>query len=117
MKNEELDRIIEESFRAKPDFILSPDFARKVTAAVENREQWKSDLIDYLYIVGLILALTIFISVFYYFINQEVVLHIFNFISRNIYPVLLIGFILNFILFTDRVLLRLLFNKWSKSWK
>lgn len=115
MRNEELDRIIEKSFRAKPDFILSADFAQKVTAAVEHREQWKSDLIDYLNIVGLILVLAILVSGFYYFINREIVLHIFDFISRHVTQVLLIGFILNFILFTDRVLLRLLFSRWSKT--
>ena len=115
MRNEELDRIIEKSFRAKPDFILSADFAQKLTAAVEHREQWKSDLIDYLNIIGIILVLTIFVSGFYYFINREIILHIFDFISRHVLQVLLVGFILNFILFTDRVLLRLLFSRWSKT--
>ncbi|HEY3390565.1 MAG TPA: hypothetical protein VGK38_13390 [Prolixibacteraceae bacterium] len=48
MKNEELDHIIEKSFRIEPDFHLSSNFAVNLIASVTRREKWKTYLREYL---------------------------------------------------------------------
>ena len=115
MNKEELDQIIEKSFRTEFDFQLPVDFAQKVTAHVIRREQWKTDLREYLFLIGVLLSLLAVVAVFYYFIDKTFVFKVIAFISQNLIPVISIVFILNFIFFTDRVLLRLLFNRWSKT--
>ena len=39
MKNDELNKILDASFKVEPDYHLSSDFAQKVTLAVVKREQ------------------------------------------------------------------------------
>jgi len=115
MTNEELDQMIEKSFRTEFDFQLPVNFAQKVTLHVVRREQWKTDLREYLSLVGLLLLLLTIASGFYYFVDKTFILKAFAFISGNLISVISIVFILNFIFFADRVLLRLLFNRWSKA--
>ena len=115
MKNEELDQVIDKSFRTEIDFQLPVDFAQKVTVQIVRREQWKTDLREYLYILGVLLSLLILVLGFYYFVDKAFILQAFAFLSGNIIPVISIVFILNFIFFADKVLLRLLFSRWSKS--
>lgn len=115
MKNEELDHIIEKSFRTEPGFQLPADFAQKVAFTVVRREQWKTDLREYLYLTGVLLCLLAVVSGFYYFVDKEFVLRSIAFLSVNMIPVISIVFILNFIFFADKVLLRLLFSRWSKT--
>jgi len=115
MKNEELDQVIDKSFRTEIDFQLPVDFAQKVTVQIVRREQWKTDLREYLYILGVLLSLLAIVMGFYYFVDKEFILQMFAFISGNLIPVISIVFILNFIFFADKVLLRLLFSRWSKT--
>lgn len=115
MKTEELDQIIEKSFRTEPDFHLPDNFTDKLLLAVGQREQWRSNVAEYLNILGIITALILIVLGFYYYINAKLVLEIFSFVSANIVQVILVGFILNFILFADRVLLRLLFSRWKRT--
>jgi hypothetical protein len=115
MKNEELDQIIEKSFRTEFDFQLPVDFAQKVTVQIIRREQWKTDLREYLSILGVSLSLLTIVFGFYYFVDKEFILQAFAFISGNLIPVISLVFILNFIFFADKVLLRLLFSRWSKT--
>jgi len=115
MRNEELDNILEKSFATEPNFQLSADFAQKVTLKVVRRAQWKTDLYEYFYLSLAFLALLAVVSGFYYYIDKEFVLKFLIFVSGNIFQVVSILFIMNFILFADRVLLRLLFNRWSRT--
>jgi len=115
MKNEELDHIIEKSFRTEPNFRLPADFARKVSLSVTRREQWKTDLRDYLYLTAVLIFLILVAAVTYYLMNKEIVIRIFSFFSQNVLTLAFVVFILNFILFADKVLLPLLFNRWKKN--
>jgi hypothetical protein len=110
MTNEELDQIIEKSFRTGFDVQLPVDFAQKVTAHVIRREQWKTDFREYLFLTGILLSLLAVVSGFYYFIDKAVVIKAFAFISENTVPVISMVLVLNFIFFADKVLLRLLFR-------
>ncbi len=115
MTNEELDQMIEKSFRTEFDFQLPVDFAQKVTLNVVRREQWKTDLREYLLLVGILSSLLAVVLGFYYFVDKAFVFQTVAFLSDNIISVILIAFLLNFIWFADRVLLRLLFSRWSKT--
>lgn len=114
MKNEELDTIIEKSFSVEPKFHLSVEFAQKVTSSIVRLEQWKSDLKEYATLTALLLALLLVVGALYYYLDKEVVMQVFSFVMGNMSQVALAIFILNFILFADKVLLRLLFSRWSR---
>lgn len=113
MRTKELDHLIEKSFRTEPVFHLSADFAQKVTYTVVRHEQWKTDLHEYMYLTAVLSLLLIVASGFYYYIDKEFVIRILSFVSGNVIQVVFVLFILNFVLFADRVLLRLLFNRWK----
>jgi len=115
MNREDLDIIMEKSFATEPDFHLPADFAQKVTFSVVNREQWKNDLNEYISLTVVILALISVVAGLYYYIDKAFVIKIFSFVSENVVQVVLVFFLLNFILFADRVLLRLLFRSLSSS--
>jgi hypothetical protein len=115
MTKEEWDQMIEKSFKSEPEFQLPVDFAQKVTSQVIRREQWKTDLREYLFITGVLLSLLAVVAGFYYFVDKALVIRVLSFISENTIPVISIVFILNFIFFADKVLLRLLFSRWSKT--
>lgn len=115
MKIEELDQRIEKSFKAEPDFQLPADFAVKVVSRVVRHEQWKTDLLEYLSIAGVLILVLAVVSGTYYFANKEFLLKIYSVVADNIIPVVLILALLNFIFLADRVLLRLLFNRWHRT--
>ena len=115
MKSEDLDYIIEKSFSAEPDFHLPADFARKLILTVTRREQWKTDIREYLYLTAVLISLLTVATVTYYMIDKAIVIQLFSFVTQNAVSVVFIVFIVNFILFTDRVLLRLLFNRWKRA--
>ena len=115
MKNEELDYIIDESFRTEPEFRLSADFARRLTLSLTRREQWKTDVREYLYLTAVLISLLAVATVTYYLIDKDIVIRFFSFITQNAVTVVLIVLILNFILLADRVLLPLLFNRYKRA--
>lgn len=113
MNNQELDRIIEKGFSIDPGFSLSVDFAKRLTLKVIGREQWKNDLREYFLMSFVIIALLLFVAGFYYFVNKDFVLKAIDFLSKNLIPVISVLFILNFIFFADKVILRHLFRRWN----
>ncbi len=113
MNDNQIEKILDSSLKTEPDFFLNLDFAEKVTRAVVKQEQWKTDLYEYLYLIGLLLAIASVFLGLYYFIDKAMLSRILLYVSDNLMPIVLIGSILNFILFVDRVLLRLLFNRWK----
>jgi hypothetical protein len=74
MKNKELGKIIEKSFRTEPEFHLIPDFAQKMTNQIIHREQWKFDMTEYFSITGILAFLLIIVSGTYYLVNKELLL-------------------------------------------
>ena len=115
MNHEKLDSILEKTFRTEPGYRLSEGFAQKVTSRIVAKNQWLTDLYEYLYLSALVLFLIGAAAGTYYLINKEVLLQIFKFISVNALQVAMVALILNFIFFADRVLLRLLFRNLPQS--
>ncbi len=114
MKTEKLDQLIAGSFREEPAFSLPADFAQKIALAVVRRQQWKADLREYFLLTAVVVALVAAVAGFYYWMDPGLVLSVWRFISGNMIQVVSVVFVLNFIFLADRVLLRLLFNRWSK---
>jgi hypothetical protein len=112
MNNKELDQLIDESFSAEPDFHLSADFAQKVSTALIRHSQTKTEFINYLYIIAFLTGLLLFSCGIYYMINKELLMQFITFVKQHTLNVLFTIILLNFVFFADRVLLRLLFNKW-----
>jgi hypothetical protein len=115
MKNEELDKILDASFRNEPGYQLPPDFAQRVTHAVVRQEQWKTDLVEYFFLMACMVLLLVLATGIYFLADKELLVRILAFVKSNLIPVVFIGFILSFILLADRVLLRLLFNRWKAN--
>ena len=113
MKNEDLSEILKTSLKAEPNFRLPSDFSQKVTQSIARHEQWKTDLTDYFYLLATLLLLIILLAGSYYLADKEFLIRIVTLLKLYPVPVLFLVFILNFILLTDRVLLRLLFNRWK----
>lgn len=113
MNNEQLDHILEKSLASEPGFKLPADFDSKLTQAVVRREQWKVDLREYFLYSTVILAFAVIVGAFYFFINPNFIYWAWGFVTRNWVPVVASIFLLNFIFFTDKVLLRLLFSRWK----
>ena len=115
MKNDELNKILDASFKVEPNYQLSSDFAQRVTHAVVKQEQWKADLSDYFYLMACLVLLLLVAIGIYYLADKELLVRILTLIKSNIIPVVFFGFIVSFILLADRVLLRLLFNRWRSN--
>jgi len=113
MKNEDIGNIIEQSFRTEPDFRLSSNFAKKISGLVGRNNQWKANLHEYFFLSAVLFFLLAISSCIYYFVDKETSLRFYMFFEGNISFVFLIAFLINFVLFADRVLLRLLFRKWN----
>lgn len=111
MKNDELDLIIEKSLGTEPGFQLPSGFARMVTASVMRKDQLRNDLREYFYMTIITISLLAVAGGLYYYADKAMILQLFNFISDNVFPVLFATFLLNFVLFADKVLLPLLFNR------
>ena len=115
MRNEELDTIIEKSFRIEPDFHLPVDFVQTVTFSIVKHEQWKNDLADYISLTAFLLGLLSVVGGLYYYLDKELIMRVFSFVTANTSQVVFALFILNFILLADRVLLPLLFSRWNSK--
>lgn len=115
MRNEELNLIIEKSVIMEPDIHLPVDFDQKVTISIIRREQWKNDLADYISLTAILLCMLSMVGGLYYFLDKELIMQVFAFVSGNVSQVVFAVFLLNFILFADRVLLPLLFNRWNSK--
>jgi len=115
MKNHELDELVDKSLKIEPGYLLSDGFAQRISLRIARRLTWKSDLLEYLSILAVVVALIGVACGTYFFTNKDGFMTFVELVKRNLIPFILVAFILNFVFFADRVLLRLLFNRWSKS--
>ncbi|MCK9412745.1 MAG: hypothetical protein M0Q53_10615 [Prolixibacteraceae bacterium] len=113
MRKDELTEILDRSLRGEPDFRLPADFAQKVTISVVRRERWRTDLHDYFFLTAILVGLIAAASGTYYLVDKELLVRALSFCETNWVPVAFLFFTLNFVLFADKVLLGLLFNRWK----
>lgn len=115
MDKTELNQLVDQSLKSEPSWQLPDNFAMKVSQLIARKEQWKADFREYLLLAAVALGLIILTAGFYFFVDKQTTLMVYHFITANWLTFALIAFLVNFILFADRVLLRLLFNRWSKG--
>lgn len=115
MKMQDLNNILDKSFREEPEFQLSTDFAQKVGARIVRREQLKNDVLEYLLISAIVAGLTAVVAGIYYLVDKVLIASVFSYITGHTAQVLLVLFLVNFVFFTDRVLLRFFFTRWNKA--
>lgn len=115
MKNEELEQMIERSFHAEPDYNLPSGFAERVTRVILQSETRKTLWREYFSLTAILVLLLGIASGIYYIFDPELLLKSIRSITENILPILFIAVTMSFVLFADRVLLRLLFSRWNKT--
>lgn len=110
-----INQLINDSFASDNEFKLPDNFADKVTSAIQRREQLKSDLIEYLQLCLVIIALFLISTGFYYYIDKDQVINVLKIASNNISLIAMLTIIFNFIIFADKVLLRFLFSNYKRN--
>ena len=110
MKDETTDRL-DNLMGADPGFHLSSDFAQKVTATIVRREEWKTDLQEYFYLLALLSGLIAALSGIYYLADKALLIRALNFLVSNRIPVAFVILTINFVLFFDKVVLGILFAR------
>ena len=111
MNNYELTAIVEKSLASEPNYQLPPDFARRVTVSVIRQGQWKTDLQEYLLLTSIMIGILVAATGSYYLLDKSILIRAVSFFESNRTQVVWVIFLANFILFADKVLLRLLFNR------
>ena len=115
MKNDVLDKMIELAAREAPEFQLPDDFAKKITVKIESHVQWKNNLLEYFYMTVLAVFLLFTCVGLYYYIDKVIIINIISFVSHNLVPFVSIALLLNFVIFSDKVLLPWLFKIWDNG--
>lgn len=106
----EFDKYVTEALKEEPDFFLPVNFADKITDKIRRNHSFRESLKEYSVYTALFLGLAIFVCGFLLFINKDNLSSLQAFVSGNLTEIILLVFIANFILFADKVLLRILFT-------
>ncbi len=106
----EFDRYITEALKEEPDFFLPSDFTDKMTEKIRRKYTLRENLKEYSVYTVLFLGLAILVCAFLFYINKDTPLQLQTFITGHFAEIISLIFVANFILFADKVLLRLLFS-------
>ncbi len=106
----EFDKHITEALKEEPDFFLTSDFADKMTGKISRRYSIQESLREYSVYAAILAGLAILVCGFLLFINKDNLSQLQSFVSGHLTEIISLVFIANFILFADKVLLRLLFT-------
>lgn len=112
-ENIDIDKLINESFESSCEFKLTDNFADKVTLTIIKREQFKSDLIEYFQICTAFISLFAIVAGFYLYIDKGQLMNALKIFTDNSALSIMIILAVNFIVFIDRVLLRILFDNYK----
>jgi len=111
MKTEiDFDKFVTEALKEEPAYFLPTNFAERMAEKVQHKLIWKSSLWEYLMVAFLLVGIAVLIFAAYYFVNKESFSQIQSFMTKNTVGILSLVFIVNFILFADKVILRMLFS-------
>ncbi|MDX9883951.1 MAG: hypothetical protein RBS73_17970 [Prolixibacteraceae bacterium] len=106
----EFDKYITDAMKEEPGFFLSSGFADKLTEKVNRRYALRESLKEYSVYAAVFLSLAFIVFAFLLFINRDNLQYIQLYFSRYLTEIISLVFIANFILFTDKVILRILFT-------
>ena len=100
------DLLLDKLLKEEPGYFLPDDFADKLAKKIEIRLSVRQNVIEFLTILGVILAIFITFGGIYYFLNKEDFLNLTSFLNNGYTGVAAV--IVLFIFFMDKVMLRLL---------
>ncbi len=112
MKDDKLTILLEKSLAAEPNYQLPANFGQKVALTIVKQGEWKTNLLEYFYLLAISLFLLAVAAGIYYLADKDDLIQMIQFLKTNLVPVAFIAFFLNFIFFANKVLLNLLFNRW-----
>ena len=102
----EPDELMQEVLKTDPGFNLSDGFADKIAKKVETRFAWEQYFKEFLIYLGVLLGIAGVVtgmSFLWFGLKTEIAI---SFLQSNILFILGVSFIVVFVLFADRVLLR-----------
>lgn len=100
------DQLLEEVFVTEPEFSISGKFADTLVEQVKKRFAWQQYLREFAIYLAVILVIMVVAAVLAFVWYDAKVSTWLSFITSNVSLVLGINFLLLFVLFVDRVLLR-----------
>lgn len=106
----EFDKYIDGALKEEPGFFLSSGFADKMAEKISREYALHESLKEYSVYAALFLGLAILVGAFLFFINKNDFSQLQAFIANHLFEIISLVFVVNFILFADKVLLRLLFT-------
>ncbi len=104
--NKTVEQLINQSLKAEPKYVLSFNFANKVILKVQKKQALKNYLKEFLLYFGVILGIVVIPFAIFYLFNSDIITDWVALVLSNITLIAGILFILVFILFADKVLLR-----------
>lgn len=117
MRNEDKyfdsEQILDDVFKTEPGFVLSDNFAGKLAQMVDRKITWRSywnEFLIYLSAIAGLAAVWVGISFLWFEADWKEWL---NYLTTNIAMIAGVAFLIVFILFADRVLLRYFLSKSS----
>ena len=102
----ENDLLLDKLLKEEPGYFLPDDFTEKLVKRIEIRLSVRQNVIEFLTILGVVLAIFITFGGMYYFLNKEEFLGLTAVLNNGYTGV--IAVIVLFIFFMDRIMLRLL---------
>lgn len=106
----DFDKYVDNALKEEPDFFLPVDFADKMTGKISRKYDVKESLKEYSVYAAVFFGLAILVCSFFIFINKGDLSQLQVFFTKHLAEIISLVFIANFILFADKVLLRLLFT-------
>ena len=110
MKNDKCDELVDKALREKPDYFLQANFADRLTRRWEARTSRKNDFVEYVSILATVVLILLIPGIVSYLINEDFLSTVKDVLSMHGSQIFFFFFVLNFVLFTDRVLLPWLFR-------
>lgn len=104
--NSENDQLLDKLLKGDPGYFLSDDFTDNLVKKIEIHQSVKQNVIEYLTILGVVIAIIITFGGIYYFMNKESFLEVTSLLANPYTPA--IAVIVLFIFFMDKVMLRFL---------
>ena len=114
-KYSDIDKLLDEALKSEPQFNLSDDFANVVAEKMSRKFAWEQYLMEFLIYFAAIVGLAVVpVAIQFIFFGAQWQDWL-QFIVANISVVTGIAFLIVFILFADRVLLRYFLHKTSTT--
>ena len=108
------EKLVDEALKTEPEFMLSDNFANLLVEKMERKFAWEQYLREFLIYLGTILSLLAVPVAIQFILFDAKLQEWLQLVTNNISLVVGVMFLLGFILFADRVLLRFFMHHSTK---